>query len=219
MTGFENNTSDKEFVCRACGKFLDASDLVEDGCPICHSEENIFLNDLENEEHTNNKIMSNEPKLTIQKLAPYLPYGLQCHIMGEHNDKNEPKVFKFFGANQDWAEVEGIDKIDNHVHLVDLHYISDCFPILRPLSDLTKEITHNGETFVPIQRLKEIYNSDDDGEPMHIYFDNIQGLRIYGYWDDEQNIELAMPFWMYEKCFEWMIDAYSLIDQNLAIAK
>ena len=27
------------------------------------------------------------------------------------------------------------------------------YPILRPLSDLTKEIEHNGETFIPVEKL------------------------------------------------------------------
>lgn len=39
---------------------------------------------------------------------------------------------------------------------VDDVYASEVLPILRPLSDLTKEITHNGETFVPLVRILEL---------------------------------------------------------------
>jgi rubrerythrin len=35
----------KEFVCRACGKFLDSQDLVDGCCPVCESDESIFLNE------------------------------------------------------------------------------------------------------------------------------------------------------------------------------
>lgn len=37
-------------------------------------------------------------------------------------------------------------------------------PVLHPLSDLTKEITHNGETFVPIDRLPIIGSEVTDFE-------------------------------------------------------
>ena len=41
--------------------------------------------------------------------------------------------------------------------------IDDVTPILRPLSDLTKPITHNGETFVPMVELAKIaFRSDGD---------------------------------------------------------
>lgn len=50
MAGFEKNNEEKEFICRGCGKFLDSSDLTEKGCPICESEENIFINDIDNED-------------------------------------------------------------------------------------------------------------------------------------------------------------------------
>lgn len=36
-------------------------------------------------------------------------------------------------------------------------YLYECKPILRDLSDLTKEITHKGEKFVPIERLSKLY--------------------------------------------------------------
>jgi len=37
--------------------------------------------------------------------------------------------------------------------------LDDITPILRPLSDLTKPITHNGETFVPMIKLLEMERS------------------------------------------------------------
>lgn len=36
-----------------------------------------------------------------------------------------------------------------------------CLPVCRPLSDLTKPITHNGETFVPMEKI-ELSQLDPD---------------------------------------------------------
>lgn len=45
MSTFKDETK-KEFVCRACEKFLDSEELIDGKCPICNSNENIFNNDL-----------------------------------------------------------------------------------------------------------------------------------------------------------------------------
>jgi len=44
------NESEKEFVCRQCGMFLDSKDLIDGKCPCCNSDENIFINDLNEQE-------------------------------------------------------------------------------------------------------------------------------------------------------------------------
>ncbi|GHE35057.1 hypothetical protein [Sphingobacterium griseoflavum] len=81
-------------------------------------------------------------KLTLEHLAPYLPYGLKIIDNGEVNT------------------ITGI--IGNKVFIEGCHRngyssIDEVKPILRPLSDLTKEIDHNGERFVPIHRILEAY--------------------------------------------------------------
>jgi hypothetical protein len=84
-------------------------------------------------------------KLELKHLAPYLPYGLKCHIMGEHTEESEytdnpvPESFTLFGLLN--KKVSVISKRGK-----DIHFISDCFPILRPLSDITKEIEVYGES-------------------------------------------------------------------------
>jgi len=76
-------------------------------------------------------------KLTIKELAPYLPYGLK--IIDSYN-----------------GQIHSIDKGET------LDYVLQWYKgdkphkiILRPLSDLTKEIEHNGERFVPYDRTTE----------------------------------------------------------------
>lgn len=118
----------------------------------------------------------NTPKqLTIEHLAAYLPYGL--------------KVAPIFGGYA-ILDVENIDRV--------LAYNKPVKPILRPLSDLTKEITHNGEAFVPIYRIDEM------------------GYRIHGLTLDGIGL-LAMPYWVVCKLHSWHFDIYGLIDAGLAI--
>ena len=37
---------EKEFVCRPCGKFLESDEFKDGKCPVCGSDEGIYLNDL-----------------------------------------------------------------------------------------------------------------------------------------------------------------------------
>lgn len=98
-------------------------------------------------------------ELELKHLAPYLPYGLRV--------KTEDGMFKVIG----WVDDIGIC-LDTMYY--GANAISTYKPILRPLSDLTKEIEHIGERFVPIKELhcmandqtmfvskrKRLYNSD-----------------------------------------------------------
>lgn len=70
-------------------------------------------------------------KLELKHLAPYLPYGL--------------KLVYLDGSIRDliYLDLQSLSRIGIY-----------CKPILRPLSDLTKEIEVNGEKFVPIIELQ-----------------------------------------------------------------
>lgn len=37
--------SDKELVCRGCGIFYNPNELQNSECPVCESEENLFINE------------------------------------------------------------------------------------------------------------------------------------------------------------------------------
>jgi len=84
-------------------------------------------------------------KLELKHLAPYLPYGLK--IQGQtHKDIEELSCVTETSINivgrgftyGMWAD------------------IFDIKPILRPLSDLTKDIEYRGEKFVPLKKLHEL---------------------------------------------------------------
>jgi len=91
------------------------------------------------------------PVLTLADLAPYLPYGLK--VVSKINNYS----YTLLGACKDEILIQ--DDLNGW-------YATNIFkPILRPLSDLTKDIEHNGERFVPIIELyknsSEYYNSKD----------------------------------------------------------
>ena len=129
-------------------------------------------------------------KLELKHLAPYLPYGLKYRLHGN---------FPIQNGVDNW--IEDIREISPfNFTLEKVLTWETCKPILRPLSDLTKEIDHNGGRFVPKDRAK----------------------RIYG-WKDEWILETGhirighLPFVVIEKLFEWHFDVFGLIDQGLAI--
>jgi len=132
-------------------------------------------------------------KLELKHLAGYLPYGLK---MLANNDFVSPKIRKL--------------TVDGYQFIVNTRK-----PILRPLSDLTKEIENNGEKFVPINVLNEAFR------PMS------KDLVPYGYngkleidIDTEnysQTIDLMDGFCIAQKLYEWHFDIHGLIEKGLAI--
>lgn len=74
-------------------------------------------------------------------------------------------------------------------------------PILHPLSDLTKEIEHNGEKFVPIHWFDENF---DHNEAFPLVL-NSRGIVEMKHWNE------------FQKLFEWHFDIFGLIENYLAI--
>jgi len=73
-------------------------------------------------------------RLELKYLAPYLPYGLKCEV-------GQGGIRRMIAETIMTESFIGIDDVLLYAHK----------PILRPLSDLTKEIEHNGENFVPLK--------------------------------------------------------------------
>lgn len=73
-------------------------------------------------------------KLTLPILCAFLPHKVQ--VQGRYNNQITLRYRHF---TNDYGDFIGIDK--------------EAKLFLRPLSSLTKEITHNGETFVPVDYL------------------------------------------------------------------
>jgi len=144
--------------------------------------------------------MSNE-KLELRHLAPYLPFGLEVNcLMGRFVCSG---LYNRHGW--DYIIFDGLTKSDD--------LLVNVKPLLRPLSDLTKEITHNGETFVPIEWLKENKNVELLNG---VYPDGTKRV-----WND-RTMTTNIRFFEYcivEKLIEWHFDIFGLIPKNLALPK
>ena len=80
-------------------------------------------------------------------LAMSLPYGLHCIVSGD-------ATFKILSLHFENINLVRIHKTGYRDFPMTIPHIK---PILRPLSDLTKPIEHNGEKFVPIERIAYSY--------------------------------------------------------------
>ena len=113
-------------------------------------------------------------QLELKHLAPYLPYGLKIQV----------------------ARTGTIQKLES---LSDGDHLFLFKPILRPLSDLTKEFEYKGKK---IQVLNELgfVNSVDVKESL---------LFVIG--------KLHIPYSEFTKLCEWHFDIFGLIEKGLAI--
>lgn len=135
-------------------------------------------------------------KLELKHLAPYLPYELKYFI--DFTD----------GDTACWV-VEGLTVDEIFIDGYDCNYDSEnCKPILRPLSDLTKEITIDGETFIPIKKLGTRYSSIKS-----MLYENTVQLDVY----DTSSINLLHYLTTFEKLYEMHFDIHNLIEKGLAI--
>ena len=121
-------------------------------------------------------------KLELKHLAPYLPYELS--LVARNVVSETPKrIYGKLTAMNIMSLAEG-----------DTLYK----PILRPLSDLTKEITVSGKTFTPIERI-QIY------DPKNV-----------DYLIEQVKLGLVEVI-VFNILLEWHFDVFSLIDNDLAI--
>ena len=145
-------------------------------------------------------------KLELKHIAPYLPYDIKF-------TQNEME-YTAFGYATSWYNENGSTYIKGRYLIPSKVYpdnvfthsfIIDCIkPILRPLTDLTKEIEVDGEKFVPSGWLDEKYDT---------YAIHRQLMNII---DDNRWINQCS--WLLIQHFlEWHIDIYNLIPEKLAI--
>lgn len=137
-------------------------------------------------------------KLEIKHLAAYLPYGLHFLMESEPNSK-EPNI----------DELKSIDAGINIINfgLGNAKFITEIKPLLRSLSDLTKEIEVNGERFVPIDYLWfSVIGTDADSFNKDDFYENCELGAIE-----------FLPFKVIPLLFEWHFDCFGLIEAGLAI--
>jgi hypothetical protein len=138
----------------------------------------------------NINIMSQE-ELTLEHLSAYLPYGLKAKMSLCFDQQT---IVEIVGLSFEFVELTGIRKtVSEHFEL------SDIKPILRPLSDLTKEIEHNEEKFVPMDVLYDDFRETD---LLHFNPKNM----------------FNQSYNLVQKLLEWHFDVFGLIDKGLAVS-
>jgi hypothetical protein len=127
-------------------------------------------------------------ELKIEHLAPYLPYGLEIMFEYRSSFKCDPNYFKRL-------KLEG-----SNISIIGkkTYSIVSSKPILRPLSDLAKEIDFNGEKFVPKNVLKELIMKKGN-------YSNYDSS-----WINESIMIDLLPYWIIQKLLEWHFNVFNL---------
>ncbi len=166
-------------------------------------------------------------KLEEKHIALYTPHNLKCEILNYKSDY----------VGEKYLTIKGYYIYDGDVYF-NFHEgrdfagksISEFKPILRPLTDLGKEIEHEGKKFNPIimllnyTRLGEYdYECGTDYDSYVIdYFLGHSILCKEKYSDDDYfcvKIEYVLEneYWIVEKLIEWHFDVFRLIENKLAV--
>jgi len=151
-------------------------------------------------------------KLELKHLAPYLPYELKIAI--------EVAILETDSFN---LNLENISEV--------LLYQKK--PVLRPLDDLVKEITHNGQKFVPIVELLKSEHPSWEEEKKGTRYAEIEhgqtGTRYFALYTNQATFSFKLhkyefntnrneiEYWIMQKLLEWHFDVFNLIEQNLAV--
>lgn len=152
-------------------------------------------------------------KLELKHLAPYLPYNLLFVAEAKTWQLtciSTVQEYPIWAENR-WDEDKLTFNPRINVKSTDSgrgFLLSEIKPILRPLSDLTKEIKHNGEKFVPLERLRKEYSG--------FYFESNPELLIKSK-NTSMYISLNWINEFHKLLFEWHFDVFGLIEKGLAI--
>ena len=139
-----------------------------------------------------------ETHLTINYLAPYLPYKLKYQLYGN---------FPIEKGIDNWIyDIREISPFDFTLKKVLKN--KTCKPILHPLSDLTKEIEVNGERFVPVEILYEgtMLEWQRDVETHGVFYDYVKEMH-------EHDLITELTYNQVEKLFEWKFNVFGLPEE------
>jgi len=148
-------------------------------------------------------------QLTINELAPYLPYGLKIQFTQlDDGISGIGELYRIETGKTDKQLFEINPTIivsDYELYLLE----DEIKPILRPLSDLTEEIEHNGERFVPYKVLGWEYLHDNTEFGQVVYCEYGESpktaINVIDYIGD------------YHTLLSWHFDVFGLLDKGLAI--
>ena len=158
-------------------------------------------------------------KLELKHLAPYLPYNI------EFFDNGKPETI--IGYKGDRIYIEDCHK-SGYCRIDEINTL-----LLRPLSDLLKELEINGSVFVPLLELAALAGTCSasdwhikDGDAYHNTIDGCSFSLALGNsfvfknsrdWKDFGVVSQQLR--IFSLLYEWHFDIFGLIDAGLAIEK
>jgi len=146
-------------------------------------------------------------KIKLEEIAGYFAYNLEIKITNHDRDyvglkKGIVKGYHFYADILHLSYIGGsAGKSQDEMKL-----------ILRPLSDLTKEIEANGSKFVPLDRLAEwLLNEEPDA---------LSSIHDTKAWLEYNLNDISnLPYKIVKKLESWHFDIHGLIKRGLAIKK
>jgi len=132
--------------------------------------------------------------LKLEHLAPYLPYKLRIVNVLRSGQKES-----FYEM-----EVEN----ENDKGILNVLYGANQIPVLRPLSDIIKQIDIDGDKFVPLHRLLEESNfnlNEMPADEINSYYAQFTDIDFLHY-----NDALLL--------IKWHFDVFGLIEKRLALS-
>jgi len=158
-------------------------------------------------------------QLTIEHLAAYLPYGIRAKISQEGHfnlDCEYPipytdEIGVINSISFDLNKVYGILTMGNGWQF-DFEELDEIIMCVRPLSQLTETIEHNGEMFNPYDVLENMtIKGGRHRDHLSYATAMISGNVPY----EVLHIQ-SMPWWALRKLQEWHFDTFGLIEAGLA---
>lgn len=170
--------------------------------------------------------------IPLKEIVGFLPYGLKCQIT-ENPLKDE--IYVLAGINYDGLVSLGEGGQFGFIQ----RGFNQIKPLVRPLSDLTKSITHNGENFVPIVELfkiginvkqanfevKELKIEDDfycvvalDNKKQEIVFGFDNKDKSFGTFYKNKTYSVFNQLELFHKMYELNFDIFDWIKDGKAIA-
>lgn len=147
--------------------------------------------------------MTNEELLKIY--SQYLPYGLNCKFDFPLDENINSVQMTLLGIEKSFEEDIWVGLFGEFGEIE----LNKFKPILRPLSDLTKEIEHKGERFVPMEKLAETFSMNT--VEYNFIRENIGNFDFI--------IFNSLRYIVAQKLLEYHFDIFGLLDKNLAINK
>jgi len=161
-------------------------------------------------------------KLELKHLESYLSSNLKCNITGLDSNQWYNVELTSLSTIESYEHAcfldmrKGKDRMPGELSMI---HIENIQPILRPLSDLTKEIriqgVNRGLFFIPASDLFRFYDPKKTGLEIDLSEQGIIELWIADY--KTGVIDETLILGDYMKLFKWHFDVFGLIPEGLAI--